>query len=221
MNKKYEVNESRRDFLRQFSYLTAGFTLGSDYSTRDSGRIYTLDEPRIVVVKSDHELTLMDGDDVVGRYIVSTGSNPSDKVKQGDKATPEGKYYICQKAEISRRGFGTRWMRVSYPNGKDAERGLHDGLISESEYEQIVNTKRGETPPRTKLGSGIGIHGGFKPNGIIGELHGFLKILDLYTTIDNKFGGLNYSHGCVMLEDDNIESIYPHIPIGTEVIIKP
>jgi murein L,D-transpeptidase YafK len=54
-----------------------------------------LKEPRIVVFKSKRQLELYSNGVVVRTYRVGLGLNPvSDKQREGDRATPEGEFYI-------------------------------------------------------------------------------------------------------------------------------
>jgi murein L,D-transpeptidase YafK len=85
---------------------------------------------------------------------------------QGDNKLPEGEYYIIQKAKGPFAGkwghyLGKRWMRISYPNKKDAISGLKRKIITQKQYDEILKaTKEQKEPPKsTKLGGGIGIHG--------------------------------------------------------------
>jgi murein L,D-transpeptidase YafK len=79
------------------------------------------------------------------------------KVKEGDKRLPLGEYYICDTRKSN--GFH-RFLQISYPSIKDADRGLKSGLINKEQYNRIVSAnKRGVCPPsNTKLGGFIGIH---------------------------------------------------------------
>ena len=61
-----------------------------------------LSRPRIVIDKSDKRLTLYDGYRVVKTYPVITGSRSGDKVKKGDRRTPEGTFYVCVRNPVSR-----------------------------------------------------------------------------------------------------------------------
>src|SRR5687768_3195077 len=61
-----------------------------------------LKNPRIVVLKSRRLLELYSDGSVVRRYRVGLGLNPvDDKKRQGDRATPEGDFYIFTKNDKS------------------------------------------------------------------------------------------------------------------------
>jgi len=90
---------------------------------------------------------------------VGLGLNPvDDKKRQGDRATPEGEFYIFTKNNKSTYYLS---LGISYPNVEDAERGLRDGLISRAQHDAIVKAIRSKTAPpqNTELGGDIYIHG--------------------------------------------------------------
>ena len=139
-------------------------------------------------------MVLYDDNHIIARFPVSTGANPGDKEREGDKCTPEGEFYVCVKNPQSKYIVS---LGLSYPDIEDAARGLHDGLISKSQHDRIVYAiEREQQPPwDTPLGGEIMIHG--CRNGGRGTL------------------------GCIALEDDAIRLLYPRIKIGTRVLVKP
>ncbi len=154
-----------------------------------------VDAPSLVVLKSKRRLELYSNSKLVKSYPVGLGLNPVPaKKRQGDRATPEGEYYVCGKNPNS-----TYYMAliVSYPNRQDAERGLDERLINKSQYEKILkaNDSKACPPFYTALGGEIEIHG--------------------------RGSGADWTWGCIALDDPNIEELYKTIPIGTSVIIKP
>jgi murein L,D-transpeptidase YafK len=123
------------------------------------------------------------------------GLNPvPDKVRQGDRATPEGEFYIFTKNDKSAFYLS---LGVSYPNAEDAARGLRDNLISKAQHDAIVQAiKRKATPPQnTRLGGDIYIHG----NGATSD----------------------WTWGCVALENEDVKELFDSVPVGTPVTIKP
>ena len=151
--------------------------------------------PRIEVFKGTRQLLLFDGDNFVKSYRVALGTNPiPPKVKEGDRATPEGSYYICMKNPESQFHLS---LGISYPNIADAKRGLRDGLISASEYEAIAQAagKREKPPWKTKLGGEVFVHG----NGSASD----------------------WTWGCIALDNSDIEELYRLIPVGTSITIYP
>ncbi len=83
------------------------------------------------------------------------------KSVKGDKLVPLGDYYVL-KHEL--RG-NAMFLVLNYPNIKDAERGLKAGIISQEQYDQIVNaSKQGILPPfNTTLGGPVFIRGDGAP----------------------------------------------------------
>jgi murein L,D-transpeptidase YafK len=154
-----------------------------------------LKDPRIVVLKSKRRLELYSDGAMVRTYRVGLGLNPvPDKKRQGDRATPEGDFYVFTKNNKSAFYLS---LGISYPNIEDAERGLRDGLISRAQHDAIVNaSKRKITPPQnTALGGDIYIHG----NGASSD----------------------WTWGCVALENEDIKELFDAVPVGTPVTIKP
>lgn len=157
---------------------------------------------KIVVDKSDHILSLYAGNILLKSYHVELGDKGlGDKQIEGDHKTPEGTFYICEKIVYnpSDEYLGTRWMRLSYPNIEDGERGLKSGLIGQNTYNSIVDAiNNGYTPPQeTPLGGAIGIHGGSTA----------------------EFGP-DWTWGCVGLANSDIEEFYDYISVGTPVVIQ-
>lgn len=154
-----------------------------------------LRNPRIVVYKSKRRLELYADEALVRTYKIGLGLNPvPDKQRQGDRATPEGDFYVFTKNNKSAFYLS---LGISYPNVEDAVRGLRDGLISRSQHSAIVNAiKRKATPPQnTALGGDIYIHG----NGASSD----------------------WTWGCVALENEHVKELFAAVPVGTPVAIKP
>jgi murein L,D-transpeptidase YafK len=153
-----------------------------------------LKDPRIVVLKSKRQLILYSAGSLVRTYKVGLGLNPvDDKKRQGDRATPEGEFYIFDKNNKSAYYLS---LGLSYPNIEDAERGLRDGLISRTQHDAIVKAiKRKATPPQnTALGGDIYIHG----NGASSD----------------------WTWGCVALENEDMRELFDAVQVGTPVAIQ-
>lgn len=161
---------------------------------RDSHPLPKLRAPEILIEKSKQRLIVFDEGRGVKQYPASTGRNAGDKRREGDSRTPEGEFYVCVKNASSKY---TRALGLSYPSISDAQRGLRDGLISRREYDRIVYAIRHRTQPpwKTALGGAIMIHG-------------------------DRRGGRT-TQGCIALEDRDILELFPKIPIGTRVVIRP
>ena len=162
---------------------------------RNAAGELTLKSPRIVVKKSERKLLLFSGDKLVRTYRIGLGLSPvGDKVRQGDRRTPEGDFYIFTRNDKSAFYLS---LGISYPNAVHAERGLRDGLITRGQYLAIMQALRaGTAPPQnTRLGGDIYIHG----NG----------------------GGSDWTWGCVALDEPDIRELFNAIPLRTPVRIQP
>ena len=90
---------------------------------------------RLVYVKAEHALCLLEDAQLVWEARASHGRGLGKKQREGDERTPEGKYTVAP-ARVSER-FGL-FMHISYPNADDTRAARSLG---------------------TKPGGGIGIHG--------------------------------------------------------------
>ena len=150
--------------------------------------------PRILVIKSKRLLQLYSNGSSVRTYRVALGLSPvENKIRAGDRRTPEGEFYICLKNSRSQFYLS---LGLSYPNREHAERGLRDGLITRSQYNQIVSAlnRRRLPPQNTRLGGQIFIHG----NG----------------------SARDWTWGCVALDDKDIRELFDAVPVGTPVTIE-
>jgi murein L,D-transpeptidase YafK len=157
--------------------------------------VLPLKNPRILVKKRARQLLLYSDGKVVRTYRVGLGLSPDgDKVRQGDRRTPEGDFYIFVKNDKSAFYLS---LGISYPNAEHAARGLRDGLINKAQYDSIIRAlKAGKTPPQhTALGGDIYIHG----NGARSD----------------------WTWGCVALEDSEVRELFNAVSVGTPVRIEP
>jgi len=164
-----------------------------DVSPR-SLRLPALKDPRIVVMKTAHRVIVYDGQRLVKVYRAAIGEGRGDKVREGDKCTPEGQFAVCVKNADSKY---VKALGLSYPNVEDAERGLRDGLITQAQARAIASAiQRGARPPwNTPLGGEIMIHG--------------------------AGAGRDWTLGCIALDDEDILELFPAIPLHTPVEIRP
>jgi murein L,D-transpeptidase YafK len=175
--------------------LEQGATLAAATLSSQSPLKLPLVNPKVVVSKSKRRLWLFADGQVVRTYPIALGANPvDDKVKQGDRATPEGDFYICVKN--ARSNFYLS-LGLSYPNIEDAERGLRNRLITRAVRDRIVQAiKNNRRPPwDTALGGEIFLHGG----GTEGD----------------------WTWGCVALANADIKELFDALPLGTSVRIEP
>lgn len=99
---------------------------------------------RIVIDKSDYELTLYEDGEWVAKYPVVFGSkDQGDKMMEGDRRTPEGTFRITHKKQHSQWGC---FLLLDYPNRESVSR-----------FNQ--RKKEGVIPGSARIGGGIGIHG--------------------------------------------------------------
>jgi murein L,D-transpeptidase YafK len=154
-----------------------------------------IDKPHIVVYKKARKLELYSDKKLVRTYRVGLGFSPvADKQREGDGATPEGEFYVFVKNNKSAYYLS---LGISYPNVEDADRGLRDGLINETEHAAILDAiRKKKAPPQyTKLGGLIYIHG----NG----------------------SSKDWTWGCVALENNEMKELHDAVTVGTPVTIKP
>jgi len=174
-------------------FLVVGFWMLKRTNGQD-GPLPPLHSPRLVVEKAAHRLTVYDGGRAVKTYRVAVGGGRGDKVRQGDRCTPEGRFRICLKNPDSKYVLS---LGLDYPNQEDAARGLRDGLITRGQHDAIVEAvRRGGQPPwDTPLGGEIMIHG--------------------------CGAGRDWTQGCVAMEDDEIRELYAAVEVGTPVEVFP
>ena len=154
-----------------------------------------LRNPEIQVFKARRQLELRADGQVVRVYRIGLGTTPvGPKRRQGDRRTPEGKYFICNKNPRSQFYLS---LQINYPNEQDAVEGLADGVITAAQHDRIVRASRQRRipPAETRLGGEIFIHG-----------HG---------------SGSDWTWGCIALDDPEMKELFDVIPIGTPVVIEP
>jgi murein L,D-transpeptidase YafK len=154
-----------------------------------------LRDPKIVVKKDRRQLLLFSGGNVVRTYNIGLGLSPiGDKVREGDRRTPEGDFHIFTKNAKSQFYLS---LGLSYPNATHAQRGLRDGLITQEQYNAIIRALRAGKGPlqNTPLGGDIYIHG----NGAQSD----------------------WTWGCVALENEDIRELFGAVNVGTSVKIEP
>ena len=184
----------------QFIGILAPSTLQADgFASIDGYHRYYLE-----IDKSERRLRVRHDDVIYREYAIASGrGGPGEKQRLGDKRTPVGIYRIVGFNEDSKFHL---FMRLNYPNVKDAFNGLKNRLISKREFDRIINSlRRGGLPPQnTALGGAIGIHG------VGAENAHKLKIHE----------NLNWTEGCVALKNNEISELRNYVSIGTEVVIK-
>ncbi len=98
----------------------------------------------IIITKHSYELTLYDDRGWLVKYPVVFGNNDlGDKMKEGDRETPEGTFTIIGKRIHEK---WDRFMMLDYPTAES--------------YERFRQRKaRGIIPKDAQIGGGVGIHG--------------------------------------------------------------
>lgn len=161
---------------------------------------------RLVIWKSQYTLTLYKGSRPVRTYhaVFGKGFRDGDKRRMGDKRTPEGEFYICT-MNHSKRFY--KFMGLSYPGLKQAEYGLQSRMISPDEYLTIKKAieERLSPPWDTRLGGAVGIHG---------------RMLDS-TVASYFYSAMNWTDGCIALDNADVDEIYSVVSLGTPVTILP
>ena len=150
---------------------------------------------RIVIRKSAKVLQLWHDSSLLGSFPIALGSHPAGPKRQcGDGRTPEGLYQACVRNAESKY---YRSIGLNYPNRWDAECGLAAGLIDQAEHDRIVSAEAsGSRPPwNTALGGEIMIHGG----GVQSD----------------------WTAGCIALDDRDMNMVWDHAPLGTEILVLP
>lgn len=152
-------------------------------------------KPKIVIKKAQRQLLLFSAGKLVRTYRIGLGLSPvGDKVRAGDRRTPEGEFYIFTKNDKSAFYLS---LGLSYPNTAHTERGLRDGLITRAQYDAITRALRAKKAPpqNTHLGGNIYIHG----NGAQSD----------------------WTWGCAALENEDIRELFDAVSVGTPVVIEP
>lgn len=155
-----------------------------------------INKPQVANIKIYKEMRILElyGDDkLIGRFKIALGGAPiGDKDKEGDRKTPEGKYYICTRNDKSKY---TLFLGLSYPNTQDAEKGLEKGLIDKLAFKEIRTEIENKRRPdwNTPLGGAVGIHGGGTSS--------------------------DWTWGCIALSDEDIKIIWEYTKMNTPVEI--
>ena len=103
-----------------------------------------MNEYSIVIDKSQFNMKLYQGSQVIKEYLIALGKNPGDKQKVGDKCTPEGDFVI-EKIQVS------SYWEYDFGDGKGSIKAYGPWFIRlETNATQTLSGK---------TWTGIGIHG--------------------------------------------------------------
>ncbi|HEY9116823.1 MAG TPA: L,D-transpeptidase family protein, partial [Roseivirga sp.] len=135
----------------------------------------------IVVDKYARECRIYNKGKLLAQYDVELGANwIGDKLKSGDKTTPEGNYKVVKKKANGQTKY-YKALLLDYPNAEDKLR-----------FKQ--NKERGLIPENATIGNLIEIHGeGGK--------------------------GIDWTDGCVALQNEDIDKIWTVVKENTPVVI--
>ena len=157
----------------------------------------------IRISKTEQTMFVYQGGKLISTLPTDLGYNFfADKERRGNLAdpdhwrTPEGQFFVANKNTHSQ--FYKAFV-LNYPNAEDAERGLEDGLITQAQYDAIVQAEQSVTMPlmNTELGGYIEIHG-------------------------NGTGNRNnWTQGCIAIADAEMDRLWNLIVVGTPVLIDP
>ena len=96
------------------------------YALLPAGSPPTERPDRILVVKSRHEMSLLQGGRILKTYAVSLGRSPSGpKTRTGDHKTPEGLYLVDWRNPNSKFHLS---LHISYPEPRDSARARQEGV---------------------------------------------------------------------------------------------
>lgn len=166
--------------------------------------ILEISEPKIVVDKQHYKLVLYSGKLLIKEYKAVFGKNNAHtKINIRDNITPIGEYKICSIDTTSKYHI---FMRLNYPNNKDAANARMNGTISEEEYQKFIRANNQSNCDSVILNRGtpIGIEG-------IGKFNNIFKNLPFI---------FNWTNGSIALKNEDIEELYSVVHIGTSVIIR-
>lgn len=162
---------------------------------------FTCGDIGIRLFKARGRLELLRGGDCIREFVCITGSNPGDKRREGDRATPIGRFRVVFKNPQSRFFLS---LGLDYPQIYHANRALAEEFISYEQYRSLVrNLLNGDMTDeavqnrvwKTPLGGEIFIHGCAE--------------------------GRNSTAGCVAVANPDMLYLYHRIKLGTPVEILP
>ncbi len=132
---------------------------------------------------------------------IAIGRNGSGfKKRRGDDITPLGTYKISW---INKKSRYKLFFGFDYPSKENTRKAFKLGLVEKNSYKRIINAhKQHRVPPQnTSLGGMIGIHG--------------------LGSADKKIHQtMNWTHGCIALNNTQIEQLKQWVKIGTVVVVR-
>lgn len=175
----------------------------------DMGRLLTqASSPRyaseiwVLIDKQEMRLRVFRGNALLESFssiAVGRGGSSAQRF-EGGRTTPLGEFHITRFNPESRFDF---FIGLDYPTPFHARQALETGVYSQQDYDDYFAYYRinGTPPQQTVLGGYIGIHG-------VGEADA-----EIHRRMD-------WTDGCVALEDHQIARLSSIVDIGTRVVIR-
>ena len=202
---------NRQKFSARFVFVLGLVALVSACTSNNTATINSsaalnaslLQQPWLLVDTKKDTLLLMQGNQPLKSFpqIAVGSSGVGIKYRRGDNKTPLGVFRV---GWINDRSRFKTFIGLDYPNLDYAERALRERKIDALTYDRIrAAWVNGYVPPQdTPLGGQIGIHG-------LG--HGNPGIHN---------AGINWTSGCVALDNRQIEALRPWVKVGMRVEIR-
>jgi murein L,D-transpeptidase YafK len=147
--------------------------------------------PEIRVFKKEGELELWCGGAREGTMPATFGAHPNGpKEREGDERTPEGRYSVSSKIKSERFH---RFLAISYPTDDERRRAKERGIA--------------------RPGGGIGIHG------VRADLAGPARAWTRFARTSGLAGVWGPTDGCIGVTNEDAETLYDLVPVGTRVTI--
>lgn len=171
--------------------LLVGYGIASAQTRRHVAR--SCPRPELRVFKSRGALQLVCGGEVTETFGATFGANPvGPKLREGDERTPEGVYTVTSRVRSARFH---RFLGLSYPNADDLRRARELGI--------------------TRPGGGIGIHG------TTARLSGLARAWIRISRGAGVSSAWGPTDGCIGVANEDVETLYELVPVGTRVVIGP
>jgi len=156
----------------------------------------------VLVDTDDYVLTVYSGRKPKARFTnLAVGRGGTAEARRsGDNTTPLGQFRISR---INPESQYHLFLGLNYPTLDYAARARRRGVIDDTEYYEFLDrfARLGRPPQETALGGHIGIHG-------VGS--GSLRF----------HRHVNWTEGCIALEDDQVEALAELVDVGTRVLIR-
>lgn len=148
----------------------------------------------VTVHKGARILELFRGTESLEKYQIGLGGSPvGDKLAEGDLKTPEGDFYVTDRAPSQFH----KWLGLSYPDSRRAWQGRLNGKITWLElwYLRVLDLNEMIPYSHTALGGDVGIHGGGSQR--------------------------DWTLGCIAMDNDDLDKLYEVVTPGTRVRVLP